>query len=368
MRLHPQPNTTKPTENNHAIDVNHFLMQIPTDGYYWLDQATPLRSFPDRLGAGPYLVIKPTANPSGTPAREYFPLREKPYLFRRFRDLELAPDAYRQFANEYGWIGETGKVNDGRRKLVGAVAAHTWRDEIQTMILADHLWECICNDERRVLRKYFTWHPTHFDVRMSIGMRERSVFAENPSIEHLPTWAKEIAKQHSGNMQALEIGAKDHPEQQVPERSWLSWLVNPREVQLLEAIGWHRGDVLGPARVALMGLINPRLNELCHPRLYLRSADEFVGHLSPNNLLGCIWLQFYMTVIGQLKLRFCTICKREMDVSESRSTRKSHDRCSRRPAATTVAGQEGACRPALAEIIRRGRRTFCTKENHYHGT
>jgi hypothetical protein len=47
------------------------------------------------------------------------------------------------------------------------------------------------------------------------------------------------------------------------------------------------------------------------------------------NLLGCIWLQFYLSLIGQLKLRRCVVCEKEMDVSGSRITHKMHDRCSR---------------------------------------
>lgn len=303
MRLHQQilDSSPRPTEQ-HPIEVNHFQMDVPDGGYCWEEKAIPAPgSGQVHLGPAPYMVMKASieAKSSSIPAQGYLPLLAEPFLFRKFRKLNLDRDSILEFANEYGWIGETCRLSRKKGPWISAVGLHTWRFEIQAMILADHLLECIQKNDRPTLRKYFHWHPTEFAVSMAIGMHEREIHAED-------TFA---------------------PEPSVP--CWFEQLVKASEVQQLRAIRWNRGDVIGPARVALMKIVNPRLSAHCHPHLFLNARGDFVGHLTPDNLLGCIWLQFYLMVIGQLKFRICTVCKMEMDVTESRSTRKTHDRCSK---------------------------------------
>jgi hypothetical protein len=303
MRLPKRISEDRFSQREGPIEVNHFQMDIPDGGYCWVDNAKVSRFMRDQqqLGSAPYMVVKAIMKGPvrPIPAKTYFPLLKEPELFLKFRNLGLDRDAILEFANRYGWIGETCRLEDKRGPWIGAVGLHRWREEIQTIILADHLRCCIEADDRPTLRKYFRWHPKEFDVRMAIGMHEREIYAEDRS-----------ARAPSGPF-------------------WFSGLVNPHEVDQLRTM-WNPGDVVGPARVALMDIINPRLRANCHPHLFLNPRGNFVGHLTPDNLLGCVWLQFYMAVIGRLKLRICTVCRREMDVSESRKSRKMHDSCSRR--------------------------------------
>jgi hypothetical protein len=283
-------------------------MLVPEGGYCWVENAIPSRLFGDqnkeKLGPPPHMVINAfLGGAQEVSAKAYFPLLETPGLFRQFRDLELNPDSLLQFANEYGWIGATGNVDCSGRGWTSAVGISTWYTEIQATIVVDHIWKYLQEMNKGKLRKYFRWHPTQFNVWFAIRTDGREIRSE--------------------------FDRKDRDRKVVPRAEWGQRLVPPNQVDRLKAIGWNHGDVIGPAQMALLEIVNSRLEKYCHPRLYLDARRGFVGHWTPINLLGCIWLQFYLTVIGQLKLRICRVCGKEMDVSQSRSTRRMHERCAK---------------------------------------
>lgn len=307
MRLHRQGLQADPDQ---PIEVNHFRMFVPVSGYCWLDEATPSRLLGEEnkrlLKYAPYMVVKASVDGASKslqfPAQSYLPLIETPDLFRQFRDLKLDRDSLLRFANRYGWIGETGGLDYQNRGAIRAVGIHSWASEVQAMIVADQLLTWLQDDDRRALKDYFSWHQTEFNVRMAIQICGRKMRDDR-------RWGP----RHCGETYT----------------SWDRWLVEPNQASRLQEIGWKRGDLAGPARLAVINIVNSRLEALCHPRLYLDSRGGLTGHWTPANLLGCIWLQFYLTVTGQLELRRCTLCGNEMDVSQSRSTRKMHDKCSK---------------------------------------
>jgi hypothetical protein len=218
--------------------------------------------------------------------------------------LELDQESILKFANRYGWIGETGNVDYQNYALTPAVGIQIWHREIQAMIVADRLLNWAENADLPSLKQYFWWAPTGFAVKMALRIYGRGIRrAPRPTLPD------------------PRLG---------PSSLWHEWLILPRHEEELRAIGWKPGNLVGPARLAAMNIINERLEKLCHPRLYLDRRGCLTGHWTPVNLLGCIWLQFYLSIIGQLKLRRCTVCHEEMDVTDCRSTRKMHDRCSKR--------------------------------------
>lgn len=323
MRLFIPENETK---NDRPIEVNHFRILIPVSGYCWLENATPSREFGEenhvRLQSPPYMVMKgrvdkpwrgfdgpgePTPKDFQAipeiPAREYRPLIETPDLFLRFSKLKMTCSAILRFANRYGWIGETGCVNYEKRGWIPATGLKIWTNEIQAMAVAAQLLTWAETNDRRKLRECFCWHPSEFDVRMAIGIYGRTIQGEV---------------------------TKPQTKRGTPVSKWNEWLVKEGQAGWLEAIGWKRGELRGPALLAVMNIVNTRLERLCHPRLYLNERGGHTGHWTPLNLLGCIWLQFYLSLTGQLKLRRCTVCGEEMDVSKSRSTRKMHSKCSKK--------------------------------------
>jgi hypothetical protein len=309
MRLPQKSTRTKKSQGDEPIEVNRFQMLVPEGGYRWLDDAAPSpergTENANKLGASPHMVVNgkhPIA------ASRHFPLQEFPDLFLRFAELELDRDSILKFANRYGWIGETGLVRVGTRPWVPAIGISRWHEEIQAMIMAHHLWERVENCDEHRLRNYLTWHRNEFNVEFRMGAQKRKILTKHNPMVAGPSSLR---------------GAR-------PLKVELQWLINPNHVEPLRAIGWKRGDMVGPARLAVMNFVNPRLAAYCHPRLYLDGHGRLIGHLTPDNLLGCIWLQFYQTILGQLKLHLCTVCKLQMDVTESRSTKRMHDSCSKR--------------------------------------
>ncbi len=91
------------------------------------------------------------------------------------------------FANEFGWIGHTGLVSDGKSRLVPAVGLGKWREEIQAMIAAHYLWECIQKEDKKTLRQYFIWDRTEFAVRSTMGIEDRQIRGKNhPGVKKPP--------------------------------------------------------------------------------------------------------------------------------------------------------------------------------------
>jgi hypothetical protein len=257
----------------------------------------------DKLGDPPYLAM----NPANRSPRPYSPLVETPDLFIRFRDIALNAEAILSFANKHGWIGATGQVIAANQTLTPAVGISKWYEEIQAMIVAHHLWDCVKANDRATLREYFSWNHRVFNVCLEIGIDQRMILDKtDPDVK------------------------QSRIQRPLLRRPYTQWLLRPQDVDPLREMGWSDGDVIGPARLAIMTFVNSRLETLCRPRLYLDKHRGFAGHVTPTNLLGCIWLQFYLSLIGQLKLRRCAVCGFEMDVTESRSTRRMHAKCSKR--------------------------------------
>jgi hypothetical protein len=141
----------------------------------------------------------------------------------------------------------------------------------------------------------------------------------------LSTWQREIRDMyHADRLLRMANANNDHA-----IRQYVS-----RERDELSERGWveFRGKGFSYTAWALKvaeSIANQKLSTLCRPVLRLHASGRHTGHATSQNLLGCIWLQFYLMAIGQLKLRRCTVCGGEMDVSSSRSSRRMHTRCSR---------------------------------------
>jgi hypothetical protein len=300
MRLPKQQNC----DPERPIEINHFRMLVPQAGYCWLDDAHPSPAFEEEnrwaLNSGPpYMVV------NGLSARVYYPFKDTPDLFLKFKNLSLDRDSLLRFANEYGWIGERGKVEYGGAHSVRAVGLSTWTDQIQEMTIADRLLKLVRRKSQQELSRYFVWHPDRFDVQVRIEMDGKSMVATKP--EYPPN----------------------------PDRAhFWGWLVGshimPYEVPELPKLGWGRHDFTRPALMIAAGIINQQIGQFCRPMLTMDDKQACLkGYWTAKNLLGCIWLQFYLSVIGQLKLRRCTVCGCEMDVSGSRKNKRVHERCSK---------------------------------------
>jgi hypothetical protein len=238
-----------------------------------------------------------------TLGRVYHPFKDTPDLFRKFQDLSLDRDSLLRFANEYGWIGERGKVEYRGAHSVRAIGLSTWIEQIQMMTIADRLLNWVRIKDQQALSRFFVWHPKRFDVQVRITMNGKVLIPATPGVFN-------------------------------PDGQLCGWLLGvhfmPHEVPELPKLGWGRHDFTRPAMAIAGQIINEQVGQYCRPMLTMDDKNVCLrGYWTANNLLGCMWLQFYLSVIGQLKLRRCTVCGREMDVSDSRKSKRVHDRCSK---------------------------------------
>jgi hypothetical protein len=293
-------------------DVHKFVMSVPRSGYRWIDKYELLPSPRNAPGMQDFLDYE-DADPQGKsprqpcmiqadphlPARLYEPLVETPDLFIKFRELNRDRESILQFANEYGWICHEGLLNvpDGWYRPRTAVGFQKWTTEIEDLITADRLASLARQEDNRTLGQYFSWHPKRFDVEMHFQVDGRELRRIVRPAHEPPAWMR------GGGVMS---GARD-----------------------LEKEGWKRGDYIRVALAFVERYVNERIALLCHPLLQVSKRGRLTGYLTSQNLLGCIWLQFYLSQIGQLKLRRCVVCGGEMDVTQSRSSRAMHTRCSR---------------------------------------
>lgn len=161
------------------------------------------------------------------------------------------------------------------------------------MTIASRLLNLVRTKSQQELSRYFLWHPGKSMVATKPGSRF--------NVDRARFW---------GWMVPTDI--------------------RPDEVPELQKVGWRRSDFTRPALLVAARIINERLRQFCRPMLTMDHKDASLrGYWTASNLLGCIWLQLYLSVIGQLKLRRCTVCGCEMDVSDFRRNKRVHDRCSK---------------------------------------
>jgi hypothetical protein len=253
------------SDPDQPIESHKFLMYVSRGGYAWRDDLYP--TVIPGLPQSPHSFAVPPfmVEVQPYPERSYEPLVEVPDLFRKFRDLKPDRESLLRFANQYGWIGVQGTVNSGNT-------------------------------------------PQTF---LALALR---------------TWEREIRNMvHADRLLCLANVNDDHAIRQYVSRegdelNQLGWWVE---------FSWKGFSYTAQALTVVESVVNQKLSMHCRPVLRLHAGGRHTGHAPSQNLLGCIWLQFYLMAIGQLKLRRCRVCGGEMDVSGSRSSRRMHTRCSR---------------------------------------
>lgn len=220
---------------------------------------------------------EPVIVAAGEVAAVYNPLANEE-LFLEFAGLPASEHGILDFAGRYGLLaGQTAFVKSAIRdsKVVQGDRISDWLDGIRQVRTATELWIALSTGERKTLRQHVKWSR---DSVLFVHGRRREVIAH---------------EQH----QAPHLFSR-----------------------------WKRGELEGPARAYLSGLVSRGLRAGgVHPTL-----DPATGRsqLRPHTLLGAIWLQLYLSVTGVKKLGTCQVCGEWMVME--RSTKRAHARCAAR--------------------------------------
>jgi len=87
-------------------------------------------------------------------------------------------------------------------------------------------------------------------------------------------------------------------------------------------------DVIGLAKIFLASAVNRSLRKSADVGVTLSSSLEFQPRLTPINLLSAIWIRISEVLTGVRSLRPCEICKGLIDVTNNRSHKRVHTKCS----------------------------------------
>jgi hypothetical protein len=211
----------------------------------------------------------------------YYPLEDEPGISRLFAKLTDS-DGVLAFANAYGLLGfeEVSRLRAYQEEL----------DE-----RGERVWDWL-HQARQLRRLYEVWNLVESgnekELRRIIQWSSHGVSAILPEI-----------KGH-----VIADGLRN-----------TAWLYR-----------WKPRDVFGPARLYMVDQFNQNMRNMASPMLLLDAKGALRPYNSPSSLLAAMWLEFGQVASGVRKQIACESCGQWMDVTNNRSHKRKHDRCSLR--------------------------------------
>lgn len=321
------------------LQQSHFVQPVADHGYYWDDAAQPNPDGPPFLvttrekpcRAGPFLIESPgTAGYRLLELRAAADYRQQeealaPTLFLEFASVEPTREGILGFANRYGKLSLSGEIevltpvyswpageaprpprgpgsviypnrSDGRDYLgVFGESLQWWQDEIRDMRRVTALWQWLREENVGCLSQVIKWR----------GDSVLYMFANPEDVQR-------------GETRNAESGLLAAP--------WFRGDILAR---------FRRGDYLLPAQHLLQTKINEKLR-LYHtkPRLLMNEKNQLEPYLYPDGLIAALWFQCYQAVVGEKKLKRCSICGKWQDVTDLTPRRQEkwqfHSNCATR--------------------------------------
>jgi hypothetical protein len=260
-----------------------FEWQRPVRGraFYW-DQSVRgfLRKFTG-LGRRVEIALK-----------AYYPLQEETGLFLTFAAIPPTRQAVVDFANLYGTLELLPEVVPTDRNGLGERFS-LWTDHIVLLKELVSLWELVKHQDERGLAPRIRWFRNR-EVRYLMS-------PENAAL--IRSAAKEGAKNH------LEVNGLIASRDITPEEKCMGFVLRSISPSLKEFDTWIPGEVLRPAIHYLLKSVS----EAMDPHAYLRLTWDFQAcqgrpTFGVHNLLGALWLQFYLAIAENKAYRPCVEC------------------------------------------------------------
>ena len=224
--------------------------------------------------------------------REYSPLEEHPALFEEFASLTPAPEAILSFAGRYGLLGvgvDFDKSPEGERDGTGE-PLERWTGEVQALRHALDVWEAWRAKDMKKIVELAAWDGSP-----------------------LPPPGPPYYQSHEGETPSLR-----------------DWTLKGSEWPALR----DRLHIVGPAGAAKMYLADvtgQKLGLLVRGGLgeSAKSAERpFEKQYRPQNLLGCLWLQFANYLSEERDYLRCPNCRRWYEIAWRAGRRRTRRFCS----------------------------------------
>ncbi len=240
--------------------------------------------------AGPWLVCPRTGEARNACTGGEYNVHDDRQLFVRFLRLDGNEEIV-EFASRYGFLrGETcSLIQDGHpqpRYWQNAEAVAEWEHEIAMMRMAWELWELLGQGKRE---------PNE------AALKKRVIWRKNGRLFFVMT---ETETDSSEKFRLYPIRVR-------PE--WLD-----------------RFETAPPARSLLEEIVGNALSRHVQPlSLSLGGKVVAVEALTPRNLLGALWLQFYWMILGRTRLVSCLYCGRTFIATTPRDLycKETRDSC-----------------------------------------
>jgi len=356
-------NETKQGFITSKYSLNTFSWGVEADGHEWRD---------DILSAGeekpPFLVAK-CLIPFLTEGKNRLEKNEQPRfyspfdldfpLYRTFADLSGELSEILAFVNQYGMLGigrePCVKINDKLAPFIGPLhtepserdlswstiwalceSGRQWQEEIDKMQFLLALWEHL--EDEPYLRKRIFWDDD-FGAYF-INASDDFLDAQRNSLQYLKRNEKHLIERYIKWPSKFWPTAGHFNLYLIADNN----LQHPQFFRRWKKTGFYHYKQA--ARILFCDLINNELAEHnLRPMLQLTAGkrgdwDEIVCHLTPQTLLGAMYVQFHLEATG---VKFPKRCK--------------YERCNRAkyfyPTATRGRGQDYCSEP-------------CRKSAHYH--
>ena len=267
--------------NRKTLDIPEFWCFVPEGGF--LFEKVPAPAHAERL-----LI----PNPGSTGTRRYQPLRDCPFLFRRFAEMKPDETGVKEFADQFGFLGHGQVLDDitqftSQKRIIGERLAH-WQSQVYTMRILVKLWDSLRENDWVFLGKVIRWTTSE-------------IIQFNPRVEDF------------SDLPEIAIGAE-------PIAAPHSHLESLQRFQ--------PGDTIEPAKVYLMESVKKQLEGRVALDFSLNSQGSPILRYSAKNLLGALWLQLAESIIGNAVPKHCEYCKQWFEVSGKKGSRSDKRFCS----------------------------------------
>ncbi len=293
------------------LQQSYFVQYVADHGYYWDDDAKPDGVFVDKdkkAGLSPPFLIE-SPDTTGYYSKK---ILEKPALFLEFAEVEPTREGILAFANEYGMLNLAGATevlspvysfpSGGpmpRRRGLGMGVYHNrykdGRDYFSVFGEPLRYWQEEIRDMRRVVALWNWWREGDADsLSQVIRWQGNSVSYALGDLEEIRDW-------FSGSREkGIELGHLAFP-------GFQDWMLSR----------FRPGDCFLPAQYLLQKKINEKLKvHHTKPWLLMNEKNRLEPYLYPDSLIAALWFQFYQAVVGEKKLKRCSVCGKWEDLTD----------------------------------------------------
>ncbi len=256
--------------------------------------------------------------------RLYSPLQNEA-LFQTFARTEPTADGIVGFANQYGDLGNgtlgfsvAMEEPSGRHSVKHAEPLEFWKTEIRFMKVVLEAWEKARSGDTdgcsRILYRVFVTPRADAGKYLPLG---GEFFEAIRILGQAPQDAE------------IELAEVDHP----IYKTIFNWLIEAHKADRSIAETLHLvrlGDVISPTLLLVQIILNNHLRYFSSSlagKVKWHPESRTMGfQISPQTLLGALWLQFSQAVSGDKEFQSCIQCGKLFEISRGR--RKSRMFCS----------------------------------------